>query len=75
MDQNVIPDLLEAHDAILKKLALFEKKLPSIETVYFTEFETLLMRHKNFEEDELYPKLDQALDEASKKYIIDIQDI
>ena len=71
MDKNIIPDLLNDHDKILKKLALFEEKLPSISTEHFMEFEIMLMKHKSYEEESLYPKLDQGLDEMSKKLIID----
>jgi hemerythrin superfamily protein len=35
------------------------------------EFKEFLIKHKNFEEKEVYPKLDESLDEQQKKLIVD----
>jgi len=36
-----------------------------------SELKDFLIKHREYEETELYPKLDQALDEEQKKHIID----
>ena len=37
----------------------------------FQGFKVMITKHKNFEEGEVYPKLDQELGEAEKKVIIE----
>ena len=69
---RMLPELTQQHNVILNKLDLIRKDVRSrrnIKDLYgFKEF---LIKHKNFEEKEVYPKLDQNLDEEKKKIIID----
>lgn len=67
----MIPELIKEHNEILNKLRIMRKDLVKQRTCDFDGFAEVLMNHKNFEEDSLYPKLDQELEESQKKMIVD----
>ncbi len=67
---NLIPDLLWEHDKILNKLDEVEKKLYEKKKIDFSGFKQMLLKHKNNEEEILYPKLDEGLDESKKEIIV-----
>lgn len=69
---KMLPELTKQHNIILNKLSNMRqdirKRRPIQDIFSFKEF---LTRHKNYEEQEVYPQLDEALDESQKKIIID----
>ena len=60
---NIIPDLLIQHNKILDMM--------KHEITDIAEFKRLLIKHKEFEEDTFYPRLDEELDEHQKKLIFE----
>jgi hemerythrin superfamily protein len=66
----MVPELIQQHNIIMNKMDVMKKDLMKKRSIDFYEFKELLMEHKNFEEQSLYPKLDQELDESQKKIII-----
>jgi iron-sulfur cluster repair protein YtfE (RIC family) len=68
---TMIPELIKEHNEITNKLRIMRKDLIKQHPYDFDEFKNLLMAHKTFEENTVYPKLDQELDDAKKKKIID----
>ena len=67
----MVPELIKEHNEILNKLRLMRKNLIKQRTSDFQGFKEALMDHKNFEEQNLYPKLDQELDESQRKMIVE----
>lgn len=69
---KMLPELTKQHNEILNRLNIMRKDVRSrrmIKDVYgFKEF---MINHRAFEEKEVYPKLDEALDETQKRRIID----
>jgi len=68
---KMLPELTNQHNYILNTINNWRfdvrKKRNLININSFKEF---LIKHKNYEEKEVYPKLDQALSEHEKKHII-----
>lgn len=67
----MVPDLIKAHNELLKKVGILEKNLAIDKKIDFENLRKLLLDHKHFEEQEFYPKLDKTLDSAQKKNIVD----
>jgi len=73
---EVFLDLSEQHTEILKKIESLRKKLQRREPFDLNEIKNLLIKHKTFEEKNVYPVLDQEIDEGEKRFIIErINDI
>jgi iron-sulfur cluster repair protein YtfE (RIC family) len=73
---SMIPELIKEHNEIFNQLKIMEKNIKEDEYFDFKEFKNLLMKHKNFEDEKLYPKLDLELEESEKRRIINrINDI
>lgn len=66
----MIPELIKEHNEIFNQLKIMEKNIKKDEDFHFKKFKNLLIKHKNFEDEKVYPKLDQELDESEKKHII-----
>jgi len=69
---KMLPALTQQHNVILNKLNNLRTDIRNnrnIRDIY--EFKEFLIKHKNFEEKEVYPKLDETLDEKQKKLIVD----
>ena len=60
----------QQHQNILKELKIFKLYIKKKKTFDFEGFKEMLMNHKNFEEANLYPKLEKELPESEKKLII-----
>jgi hemerythrin superfamily protein len=67
----MVPELIKEHNEILNKLRVMRKDLIKQRISDFDAFAEVLMNHKTFEENSLYPKLDQELEETQKKMIVD----
>jgi hemerythrin-like domain-containing protein len=68
---KMLPTLTKQHNEILNRLNIMRKDVRSrraIKDIY--SFKEFILKHKNFEEKDVYPKLDQELDESQKKIII-----
>ena len=67
---SMIPQLIKEHDEIYKQLKRMNKIIKSNKECNFQELKELIMKHKDFENEYVYPKLDQELDDATKDMII-----
>jgi hemerythrin-like domain-containing protein len=68
---KMLPELTNQHNFILNTINNWRndiRKKNLLTNIY--SFKEFLIKHKNFEEKEVYPKLDQALSEREKKHII-----
>jgi hypothetical protein len=69
---KMLPELTKQHNVILNKLDLMRKDVRNKRK--FTDiygFKEFLIKHKNFEEKDVYPMLDQALDDVQKQLIVE----
>jgi hemerythrin-like domain-containing protein len=67
---KMLPELTKQHNFILNKLNNWRKDIRNknmISDIY--SFKVYIIRHKNFEEEKVYPMLDQSLSEDEKKHI------
>jgi len=68
---KMLPELTKQHNYILNKLKNWRKDIRNksmISDIY--SFKVYLIRHKNFEEEKVYPKLDQSLSGDEKIHIM-----
>lgn len=64
-------DLAKQHTILLEKLRSLKKNLQNKKAFNFNDFKRMLMKHKNYEEESVYPVLDQEIDEGEKRFIIE----
>ena len=67
-DFAAIPKLKREHDEILDLMESIEKDTKEEDV---SKLQNLLMKHKTFEDEVLYPKLDVELNAEQKKIIVD----
>ncbi|MBN1860682.1 MAG: hemerythrin domain-containing protein [Candidatus Thermoplasmatota archaeon] len=67
---KMVPELIKQHNDILNRIRVMRKDLMWNKPVHYHEFKECLMAHKTFEENSLYPRLDQELTDAQKQVII-----
>lgn len=67
---KMLPELIKEHNEIINRLRVMRRDVLIGHSCDFTGFKELLLRHKTFEEEELYPKIDQELSEEDKQRII-----
>ena len=67
---HVFLDLSKQHTVIFKKLESLRNKLQKRKPFDLSELKKLLIKHKNFEEQNVYPVLDQEIEEDEKHFII-----
>jgi len=68
---KMVPELIKQHNVILNKMNLMRTDLMKKKPIDFHAFTELLTEHKTYEENFLYPQLDQELGESQKKVIIE----
>jgi len=69
---KMLPELTKQHNALLNLLNNMRQDVVKRRPIQdISKFKELLTKHKNFEEQEVYPKLDTVLDNAQKKFIFD----
>jgi rubredoxin len=64
------PQLIIDHKKITDILKEIQKNIKSNKECNFQEFKDFLLKHKDYEEINLYPSLDEELDEKTKEEII-----
>ena len=67
---KMVPELVQQHNDLLNRVRLMRKELMWNRPVQFNEFKEIINAHKSYEEESLYPKLDQELSESQKQEII-----
>lgn len=68
---NMIPELTKQHNYILNTLNNWRRQVSKknmLSDIY--SFKEFLIKHKKFEEEKLYPKLEESLNENDKKNIL-----
>ena len=69
---RMLPELTKQHNYILNQLSNWRREIVNKKKIDdFFKFKKVLVNHKIFEENEVYPRLDQSLNESDKKLIID----
>ena len=69
---KMLPELTIQHNFILNQLNNWRRDFQSKKNIDdLNKFKNFLINHREFEEKEIYPKLDQSLNETQKKHIID----
>lgn len=74
---KMLPELTKQHNILLNKLDLMRKDIRKKRSISdINEFKEYLLNHKNFEEKDVYPKLNESLPDEQKRLIIEkINDI
>ena len=67
---KMIPQLMQQHDKIYTYLKEIEKIIRSNKKCDFKEFKEFFLEHKEFEEEYVYPRFDNELDEKTKEMVI-----
>ena len=67
---KMVPELIKEHNEILNNIRVLRKDLIKHRPGDFNTFATILQNHRSFEEENLYPKLDQELSDSQKMMII-----
>jgi hemerythrin superfamily protein len=68
----MLPILMKQHNFILNTLAIMRRQVNNGKAPQdHLQLRSFLQKHKNYEEKEVYPRLDDALNNAQKKQIID----
>ncbi len=69
---KMLPIITQHHNFILNKLENWRDAVRNHRTIQdISELQNFLTKHREYEEQELYPKLDESLTEEQKKHIID----
>ena len=68
-EYQFIPEMLKDHDKLLNFLKQIEKEIIKGK-INLNAFEELMKKHKQFEEEFFYPKLDKELSKQQKNTII-----
>jgi len=68
---KMLPELIKQHNFLVNKLDNWRRTIRNNKKIDgFYEFKKFLINHREFEEKEVYPRLDQTLDDKQKKLII-----
>ena len=69
---KMLPILTKQHNDILNRLQTMHRTIKKGKTPEkLSEFEKILMKHRTYEEVDVYPKLEEALTDRQKKQIIE----
>ena len=69
-------ELMDQHEKIFDSIKSMRNKLEILEPNELMNFKKMLIKHKIFEEKQIYPVIDEEIDESEKQYIIDrIRDV
>ena len=68
---KMLPELTKQHNYIVNQLNNWRKEIKTNKKITgLYDFKNFLSKHRIYEEKEVYPKLDEALDEKQKQQII-----
>lgn len=68
---DIFSDISKQHTNILEKIETLNKKLENWEPFDLTEIKGLLNKHRQFEENNVYPKLDREISDGEKRFMIE----
>jgi len=68
----MLPELTKQHNILLNKLDSMRKEIRKKREIFNkNDFKDYLLNHKNFEEKDVYPKLNGSLTDEQKRLIIE----
>jgi len=67
---KVVPDLMKEHDLLLEMLNNVNNDLAVKKDIDISDFEKLLVKHKKFEEEFFYPKMEKDLEDFQRDIVI-----
>jgi hemerythrin-like domain-containing protein len=67
---TMVPRLINEHNEIFDRIKIMKKNIKKNKDFDFMGFKGLLKKHKNFEDETVYPLFDQELNESEKKIIV-----
>ncbi len=68
---KMLPELTQQHNFIINKLKNWREKIRTGEKLDdFMAFKKYLVKHREFEEEKVYPKLDQNLSDEQKMEVV-----
>ena len=67
---KMVPQLIRDHDNIYKQLKIIDKSINLEKQCNFQELKEIITKHKNFEDEHVYPIFDQELDKTTKEMMI-----
>jgi len=68
---KMLPTLTKQHNFIVSKLAIWRKDVRNKRKITdVSSLKEFIIKHKNFEEKDVYPLMDQVLDEDQKRQIL-----
>jgi len=73
---HLFTDIAKQHTQILERIESLRNRLRMSKTIDVSDVKKMLIKHKNFEEKNVYPLLDSEIDEGEKQFMIErINDI
>ncbi len=73
---QLFTNLSKQHTSILEKVESLRKRLRSGKSIDVSDLETMLLKHKTYEEKNVYPVLDVEISEGEKRFMIErIKDV
>lgn len=75
-DYHYFSDLMNQHENIFATFNMMRNKMEILTKNELMKFKEMLVKHKNFEEKQIYPVIEKEIDDIEKQYILDrIRDI
>lgn len=69
---EILPTIIKHHNFILNSLSIMRRQVQNGKKPEdHLQLKSFLHKHKNYEEREVYPRLDESLDNSQKKQVID----
>jgi hemerythrin-like domain-containing protein len=68
---QLFTNLSKQHTSILEKVELLRKNLRSGRSIDVSDLKDMLLKHKIYEEKNVYPVLDAEINEGEKRYMIE----
>jgi len=68
---QLFTNLSKQHTSILEKVELLRKRLRSGKSIDVSDMEVMLLKHKTYEEKNVYPVLDVEISEGEKRFMIE----
>ena len=68
---QLFTNLSKQHTSILEKVESLRKRLRSGKSIDVSDLEVMLLKHKTYEEKNVYPVLDVEISEGEKRFMIE----
>ena len=68
---QLFTNLSKQHTSILEKVESLRKRLKSGRSIDISDLEVMLVKHKTYEEKNVYPVLDVEISEGEKRFMIE----